>query len=66
MTKKTVKQLDIELSQIKEEYKSLNTKFDDLASRYVSLEKKYEESLFIKKKLFNVIYVTKYLPVREF
>ena len=41
MTKKTVKQLDIELSQIKEEHKSLNTKFDVLASRYVSLEKKY-------------------------
>ena len=53
MTKKTVKQLDVELSQIKEEHKNLNTKFDDLASRYVCLEKKYEESLIIKNTSFQ-------------
>ena len=50
MTRKTVKQLDVELSKIKEEHKTLNTKFDDLAARYVSLEKKYEESLNNKKQ----------------
>ena len=45
-----MKQLDVELSKIKEELKTLNTKFDDLVSRYVSLEKKYEESLINKKQ----------------
>ena len=49
MTKKTVKQLD----QIKEEHKNLNTKFDDLAARYVSLEKRYEESLLNKNTSFK-------------
>ena len=49
MTKKTVKDLTLEISQLKEDHTNLKTKFDTLAKKYENLEKKYEDCLNIKK-----------------
>ena len=51
MTKKTVKDLTLEISQIKVDYANLKTEFDTLSTKYENLEKMYEECLNIKKSL---------------
>ena len=45
MTKKTVKDLDMAVSQLKEELKTLKANYDTLADKYETLEKRYEVCL---------------------
>ena len=40
MTRKTVKDLDVEFTLLKEEQNDLKTKYDELATKYGILEKK--------------------------
>ena len=48
MTKKTVKALDSELSQVKNELKDLKVMFDTLADKYAVLEKKHDDCVVEK------------------
>ena len=45
MAKKTVKDLNIEITQLQEELQELKVKFDTLENKYVSLEKMYEKKM---------------------
>ena len=53
MTKKTVKELDLEFNLIKKELKDLQNNFDALATKYENLEAKYEECISRKIKSFK-------------
>ena len=45
MSKKTVKELDVELSLVKKNLEDMKNKFDSFVVKYESLERKYEECL---------------------
>lgn len=53
MTKKTVKDLDMAVSQLKEELKTLKANYDTLADKYETLEKRYEVCLNEKNQIFK-------------
>ena len=53
MTKKSVKDLDSELKQVKQECKDLQVMFSKLAEKYEVLEKKHEECGVGKKRNFD-------------
>ena len=53
MTKKTLKDLDMAVSQLKEELKTLKANYDTLADKYETLEKRYEVCLNEKNQIFK-------------
>ena len=52
MARKTVKELDTELSKVKNELKDMKDMFDALADKYDVLERKHEECVVEKKTSF--------------
>ena len=49
MSRKTVKEIDVQFNLMREDFEDMKKKFDVLADKYATLEKKYEECLMSRK-----------------